>query len=99
MSKSGRWSQQVEFRNCGKESCQQGCVLNSETKPHGPYASLRRRNPDTGNQERVYLGKKPLTRIQLAIINETLTGPVAPTKEAVHFVLREAREIRTEKPA
>lgn len=99
MSKSGRWSQQVEFRNCGKEYCQQGCVLNSETKPHGPYASLRRRNPDSGDQERVYLGKKPLTAIQLAIINKTFTGPVAPTKEMVRSVLREVKTPITEKPA
>lgn len=83
MSGSGRWSQQVTFRNCGKESCQQGCALNSAAKPHGPYAILRRRSPETGDQEHVYLGKVALTAEQLALVNQELAGPVAPEKGQV----------------
>ena len=81
MSGSGRWSQQIEFRNCGNSRCLQGCVESQSTKPHGPYATLRRRNPESGEQERVYLGKAPLTEDQLQIVNIKFLGPDAPKKE------------------
>ena len=88
MSKSGRWSQQVVFKNCGKKTCLQGCPLNKETKPHGPYAQIRRRNPDEiGKQDLVYLGKRPLTAVQLEMVNEVFRGPSVPTKTEVYLVV------------
>lgn len=88
MSKSGHWSQQVVFKNCGKKTCLQGCPLNAETKPHGPYAQIRRRNPDDSDkQDLVYLGKRPLTYAQLEIINEVFRGPSVPTKTEVYLVV------------
>jgi hypothetical protein len=91
MSGSGRWSQQIVFKNCGKEYCQQGCSLNRETKPHGPYAKISRRNPDQiYRHDEVYLGKLPLSVEQLEIINEAFLGPSVPTKAEIFLVLEQA---------
>lgn len=88
MSRSGRWSQQIVFKNCGSEGCLQGCAEDAASKPHGPYANLRRRNPDiTGQQDNVYLGKVPLTEDQVAVINEVFIGPDVPTKKEVYSAL------------
>jgi hypothetical protein len=94
MSGSGRWSQQITFRNCGNSSCLQGCALNKEAKPHGPYAVLRRRSPETGEQEHVYLGKAPLTGEQLTLVNQKFSGPGVPEKGQIFDLVG-----RMEKPA
>lgn len=96
-NRSGRWNQQIVFKNCGKEYCQQGCALNNETKPHGPYVQLRRRNPDeAGQQDTVYLGKVPLTDDQLDIINRLFLSGHVPTREEVLSTLRRERKAEIE---
>ena len=88
MSRSGYWSQQVVYKNCGNESCLQGCAENAATKPHGPYANLRRRNPDiAGQQDNVYLGKDPLSDEQVAVVNRAFFGPDIPSKKEILSVL------------
>lgn len=81
MPSTGRWSQQIGNKNCGKKTCLQGCADDPSAKPHGPYASLRRRNPDdSGQQDRVYLGKDRLSADQLNTVNQIFLGPHVPTK-------------------
>ena len=84
MPSKGRWSQQIGFTNCGNKTCLQGCAEDPSAKPHGPYASLRRRNPDdTSQQDRVYLGKDHLSDDQLSIVNQLFLGPAIPTKSEI----------------
>lgn len=84
MPSSGRWSQQIGNNNCGNKTCLQGCADDPSAKPHGPYASLRRRNPDdTALQDRVYLGKDHLSDDQLDIVNQVFLGPHKPTKTEI----------------
>lgn len=88
MPSSGRWSQQIGYKNCGKKLCLQGCADDPGAKPHGPYASLRRRNPDdTGQQDSVYLGKDYLSDDQLDLINQIFAGPQQPTKTEILHAL------------
>jgi hypothetical protein len=88
MANSGRWSQQKVYKNCGNNRCQRGCAEDSAAKPHGPYAQLRRRNPDnTNQQDSVYLGKQILSQEALAFINENFTSASVPTREEIVLAL------------
>jgi hypothetical protein len=85
--RKGFWSLQKGYRNCGKKYCQQGCADDVSIKPHGPYYELRRRNPETGHQDRVYLGKDGITKEELAKVNENYYGPDLPKKPDIFHLL------------
>ena len=88
MTNSGRWSHQQVYKNCGNSRCQRGCAEDSTAKPHGPYAQLRRRNPDdTNQQDSVYLGKLVLSDVALAFINKNFTSAAVPTREEIVLAL------------
>jgi hypothetical protein len=83
MAGKGKWSLQKKFKRCtGSRQCG-ACALQPENPPHGPYYELRRRHPETGNQEFVYLGIEPLSDYQLDVVNRMFTGPDAPERAEV----------------
>lgn len=88
MSGKGFWTVQLRYKNCGK--CP-ACRNDADEKPHGPYALLRRRNPDDagrgGKQDELYLGTFIPDDEQLVKINELYSGPDVPTRKEVRRAL------------
>lgn len=57
MSGEGNWVLHATWRRCtGLRQCHK-CQADPDAKPHGPYYELRRRNPATGEQDLIYLGR------------------------------------------
>lgn len=87
MPGKGRWTLQEKFKRCTGERQCRACQADPKTAPHGPYYELRRRNPDTGHQELIYIGRHPFSAEQLEVINSHFTGPDVPTRTAVESIL------------
>ncbi len=83
MPGKGYWSQQEKRKRCTGPRICKACALHPEIAPHGPYYELRRRNPISGNQESVYIGRLRLSDDQLAYVNEVFDAARVPTKEKV----------------
>lgn len=90
MAGEGKWTLQERMRRCGGPRLCRACAADAAARPHGPYYTLRRRHPETGEQEAVYIGTTPVPVHVLAIVNEIFDGPDAPTKEEV-LMLVEAK--------
>lgn len=86
----GKWSIQPKWKRCtGQRKCS-ACAANPERAPHGPYYELRRRHPETGEQQAVYIGIWPLTDKDMELINETFRGKIPPTRSEVILVVEQA---------
>jgi hypothetical protein len=83
MPGQGKWSQQEKRKRCTGPRVCSACALHPEIAPHGPYYELRRRNPITGRQESVYIGKLHLSDEQLALVNRVFDGPDSPKREEI----------------
>ena len=83
MAGQGKWSLQKKYKRCTGERKCNACALQPKTPPHGPYYELRRRHPETGVQEFVYLGTESLNSQQLDVVNRMFTGPEAPDRAEV----------------
>lgn len=83
MPGKGKWSQQEKRKRCTGPRICNACTLHPEIAPHGPYYELRRRNPISGKQESVYLGRLRLNDDQLAYVNEVHDSESAPDKEEI----------------
>ena len=90
MAGQGRWSLQTKYKRCSGERQCSACSANPDRAPHGPYYELRRRHPDTGAQQFVYLGVKSLSDEELVVVNETFRGWDPPTRSEVFLVLKVA---------
>lgn len=65
----GFWYINAQWRRCtGQRQCAI-CRLDAEAKPHGPYFLLRRRDPQTGEQQRIYVGRDKPSEELLETIN------------------------------
>lgn len=94
MAGVGRWSLQTKRKRCsGNRQCS-ACAANPERAPHGPYYELRRRHPETGVQQSVYLGTTGLTSADLDEINDVFRGEVPPTRSEVFSVVHQSLERR-----
>ena len=87
MPGKGRWTQQEKMKRCTGERQCKACAADPHAKPHGPYYELRRRNPDTGKQEYVYIGRHPLSSEHLHVVNKVFTGSEIPSRTAVETIL------------
>lgn len=69
MSGLGMWIVVPTYNRCsGARKCGR-CKDDPAARPHGPYYRLRRRDPQTGKQEAVYLGTKEPDREEVARLN------------------------------
>ena len=87
MPGKGKWSQQEKRKRCTGSRICKACTLSPEIAPHGPYYELRRRNPVSGRQESVYIGRLRLADDQLAYVNEIFHVASVPDREEIIAVL------------
>lgn len=83
MPGKGKWSQQEKRKRCTGPRICRACALHPEIAPHGPYYELRRRNPVSGDQESVYLGRLLLSDDQLSRVNELFNAARVPDREEI----------------
>lgn len=83
MPGKGYWSQQEKRKRCTGPRVCSACALNPEIAPHGPYNELRRRNPISGKQEQIYLGRWLLSDAQLAYVNENFNSARVPDRQEI----------------
>lgn len=86
MSGLGKWSIQTKWKRCGKRRCS-ACAANPKRAPHGPYYELRRRHPETGRQQAVYLGSNIVSDDDMKLINQTFRGEDPPSRTEVFLVI------------